>query len=68
MQTEAKETMLTIKSNWKETEDNITQNFLMIQWLGRCAITAEGMHSIPGQGTTIRVSRTKQQKQMRTKK
>ena len=39
-----------LERNW---EDNITKNFLVVQWLGLRAITAEGMCSIPSQGTTI---------------
>lgn len=26
-------------------------NSLLVQWLGLCALTAEGLASIPGQGT-----------------
>ena len=28
-------------------------NSLVVQWLGLCAVTAEGLGSIPGQGTKI---------------
>ena len=31
----------------------INREFLVVQWLGLCAFTAEGMGSIPGQGTKI---------------
>jgi len=32
---------------------NNTGNFLVVQWLGHGAFTAEGLCSIPGQGTKI---------------
>ena len=39
-------------------------NSLVVRWVGRCAFTAEGMGSIPGQGTKIpqAVQRSKKKK------
>ena len=39
-----------LERNW---EDTITKNFLVVQWLGLQAFTAEGPSSIPSQGTKI---------------
>ena len=36
------------KANPKESRAG---NSLAVQWLGLCALTAKGPHSIPGQGT-----------------
>ena len=36
---------------WNRIES--PENSLAVQWLGLCAFTAEGMGSIPGQGTKI---------------
>ena len=33
-----------LERNW---EDSMTKNFLVVQWLGLCATTVEGMSSIP---------------------
>ena len=32
---------------------NITENHLVVQWLGLCTFTAEGLNSVPGWGTKI---------------
>lgn len=71
MQTEAKET----RANYQiKLERNLRRQYYTefpgSQWLGRCAITAEGMHSIPGQGTTIpcitdKTTKTNENKKMK---
>ena len=44
----------------------------MVQWLGLCAFTAEGMGSVPGQGTKIlqamQLAAAKKKKEKKRKK
>ena len=43
-------------------------NSLAVQWLGLCALTAEGLGSIPGWGTKIPHAAQRDQKKRRKKK
>ena len=68
-----------IKGNFEETKRKIgrekegkeekkkkkeRETFLVVQWLRLCAFPAEGMGSIPGQGTKILCTTQNDQKKM----